>query len=456
MREQKFLRLSSPILIFLHFIIGQVFNTANVLNEIFLYNIVIFLVVLSIFRKSDSSNQVATICTSIAFGLWGIGSLISSISTFYTFSTYSVPISNTFYLLFYPFALIGLPRIAGNKKKLSFLEIMDASIIGLGLSALATAFLIKPVLPHFNGDALSTFFSICFPIADLLLIAVTSAAFLTQLRGARTLFLASGILIFALSDFLFLWQLVNGSYRFGSLVDNGWIIGFVLISESVSHTSEVITTQRNINPILLTISVFLSATLLALVALNPGYFPSFILIPTISTLLLAFFRMSIALREARSIGEERILARTDELTGLPNRRKLIGELELFAEKSGALLLLDLNGFKPINDSHGHEIGDIVLQQVAGRFSRALPSDALLARLGGDEFGVIIAGSYEHTMDVALALHATLSYPFLIEGATINLGVSIGHITNDGSQDLLRRADLAMYQAKREGIGVFAG
>jgi hypothetical protein len=186
-REQKFLRLSSPILILLHFVIGQVFNTANALNEIFLYNLIILFVVFSIFRKIESSNQIAIICTSIAFGLWGIGSLISSISTFYTFSAYSVTISNTFYLLFYPFALIGLPRIVGNKKKLSFLEVMDASIIGLGLSALAAAFLIKPVLPHFNGDALSTFFSICFPIADLLLIAVTSAAFLTQLRGARTL-----------------------------------------------------------------------------------------------------------------------------------------------------------------------------------------------------------------------------------------------------------------------------
>jgi diguanylate cyclase (GGDEF)-like protein len=195
---------------------------------------------------------------------------------------------------------------------------------------------------------------------------------------------------------------------------------------------------------------------LAIVALNPGYLPNFILFPTIATLLLAFFRMTIALKEARTIGEERILARTDELTGLPNRRKLIGELAIFADKDGALLLLDLDGFKPINDNHGHEIGDIVLQQVAGRFSRALPNDALLARLGGDEFGVIITGNYEHTMEVALALHATLSYPFLIRGESINIGVSIGHITNDGSQDLLRKADLAMYRAKREGIGVFAG
>ena len=456
MREQKLLRLSLPILILLHFLTGQFSGSPVAINEIFLYNFVVLIIVLLIARNFSDSNPIAITSISIAFTLWGFGSLISSISSFYDLSSYSQIIANTFYLLFYPFALIGLPRISSPKKKLSSLEIMDASIIGLGLSSLVTAFLIKPVLPRFNGDLVSTFFSICFPIADLVLITVVGTSFLTQLRGRRSAFLALGIFVFTLSDFYFLWQSVNGTYRFGSFVDNGWLIAMALIGESMWHKGDVTDSQKSVNPIMLTISVFLSATLLAIVALNPGYFPSFILLPTIATLLLAFLRMTIALKEARAIGEERILARTDELTGLPNRRKLIGELAIFTDKDGALLLLDLDGFKPINDSHGHEIGDIVLQQVAGRFSRALPNDALLARLGGDEFGVIVTGNYEHTMEVALALHATLSYPFLIQGESINLGVSIGHITNDGSQDLLRRADLAMYQAKREGIGVFAG
>ncbi len=456
MREQKLLRLSLPILILLHLFLGQIFNDVFIFNEVFLYNGVVLLLIVEIYKNANGFNTVTTICISLAFGMWGIGSLISSISTFYAISAHAFLIANTFYLLFYPFAFIGLPRMAGLVKKLSFLEIVDTSIIGLGLSSLATAFLIKPVLPHFNEDLVSTFFAICFPIADLILLAVTSAAFLTHIRGVRSALLAAGILIFGFSDFIFLWQSVNGSYRFGTILDNGWLIALALIAESLWHKSEVIDSQKNINPILLTLSVFLSATLLAVIALNPGYFPTFILIPTIATLMLAFFRMSIALREARNIGEERILARTDDLTGLPNRRKLISELALFADKDGALLLLDLDGFKPINDSYGHEIGDLILQQVAGRFSRSLPSDALLARLGGDEFGVILSGSYEHTMEVALALHATLSYPFLIRGQSISIGVSIGHITNDGSQDLLRKADLAMYQAKREKIGVFAG
>ena len=116
-------------------------------------------------------------------------------------------------------------------------------------------------------------------------------------------------------------------------------------------------------------------------------------------------------------------------------------------------MLDLDGFKPINDLHGHETGDKVLQQVARRFDRALPNGALLARLGGDEFGVLFEGAQESAVEVALALHATLSYPFQIDDKEIRLGVSIGVARNNGGDDLLLRADNAMYKAKREGLGV---
>ena len=117
------------------------------------------------------------------------------------------------------------------------------------------------------------------------------------------------------------------------------------------------------------------------------------------------------------------------------------------------MLLDLDGFKEINDNYGHEVGDQLLRQVATRFSRVLPNSALLARLGGDEFGVLIRG--EGGFENALALRATLSYPFAIVGNSIRLGVSIGQAINDPKNlqvELLHRADLAMYEAKRSGAG----
>jgi diguanylate cyclase (GGDEF)-like protein len=168
---------------------------------------------------------------------------------------------------------------------------------------------------------------------------------------------------------------------------------------------------------------------------------------------MAFIRMTLVIRQASNLGEEKILARTDELTGLPNRRRLVAEISALSGVEGALLLLDLDGFKPVNDQYGHEMGDQILQQVAARFSRSLPTGSVLARLGGDEFGVIVLGSADTTLEVAHALRATLSYPFTVGGNQISISVSIGHVRNDKNGDLLQRADAAMYEAKRSGVAI---
>ena len=161
-------------------------------------------------------------------------------------------------------------------------------------------------------------------------------------------------------------------------------------------------------------------------------------------------------RDARAVAEDREHARTDDLTGLPNRRRFITELELLRRKVGTLLLLDLDGFKGVNDLYGHEIGDQLLKQITTRFNRVLPDTALIARLGGDEFGVIIYGSPDTGADVALALRATCTYPFTLSVGEVRVGVSIGSVTTQGptttKEVLLKRADAAMYEAKRSGLG----
>jgi diguanylate cyclase (GGDEF)-like protein len=115
--------------------------------------------------------------------------------------------------------------------------------------------------------------------------------------------------------------------------------------------------------------------------------------------------------------------------------------------------MDLDGFKPINDQYGHEVGDQILRAVSQRFHRSLPSHSTLARLGGDEFGALISGDFESTMEAALAVHASVSYPFAVSGELIKIGVSVGFVTNDGTRDMMHRADQAMYKAKREDLGV---
>ena len=443
----------APVLLVTHLLLNLVPSMKGMWSELYLYNAIALTAIAVVMNAPRVNDRFAQPLIAAAFGLWLSGSLISSISSYFLLSAPTQLLSNIAYLLFYPLAIVALPRLLSPSRKFSTLEIFDASIVGLGLTTLGTTFFLKPVLPHFNGDLVQTFFAIIYPIADLIVISLTLATTLAQGPSKRGLVLATGVLTFSITDFFYLGMHINNTYTFGSLIDDGWLLGLLIIALSFHCTGSDSLDDESTNPILITLSVFLSATLLALIALRPGYFPNFVLIPAIATLLLAFIRMTIALKAAKNIGHERILARTDELTGLPNRRTLISEIESFMGKDGSLMLLDLDGFKPVNDSHGHAAGDKVLQQVALRFSRALPHGALLARLGGDEFGVLYEGSYESAMDLALALRATLSYPFTIENHHIQIGVSIGLAANNGAPDLLRRADDAMYRAKREGLGV---
>ena len=447
----RMLRFLAPMLFVVALFVHQTIHSTW--SDLLLFNAIPIACLTSILVAPDRTNKWAQRLIALAIGSWSLGSIAATASSYLEFSAILTNISDGLYLLFYPLVLLGMQLMISTQQRLTTLEIVDASIVGLGLSTLGAAFALQPVLPHFDGDLNQSFFATIYPVADLVLLCFILATVMMQGFTARGLLLSIGICVYAATDFLFLWQNLNMNYVFGSLIDYGWLLAFIVIAESSWWPGTGNSPKNGVSPILITISVFLSATLLALLAIAPDNFPHFILIPAIGTLALAFVRMSIALSQARNIGHERVLARTDELTTLPNRRRLIAEIQSFATRTGSLLLLDLDGFKPVNDTYGHQVGDKVLQQVAQRFSRALPNNALLARLGGDEFGILVDGTNESVMEIALALRGTLSYPFLIDGHEVKIGVSIGIANNDGAADLLQRADNAMYSAKRQALGV---
>jgi diguanylate cyclase len=440
-----------PALLLVQLAMHQRFT--GVWGDLIAFNSVAIATLISVLAAPRINSKWAQPMSALAIASWSLGSIVATSSSYIDRLAFLGAASDFFYLLFYPLALLGFQLLISIQQRLTMLELVDASIVGLGLSTLGAAFALRPVLPRFDGDYNQSFLAIIYPIADLVLLCFIAATVVLQGFSSRGLLLAIGVFLYAATDLLFLWQNLNETYEFGSLIDYGWLIAFVVIAESCWHPGTDNKSKGEVNPVLITISVFLSATLLALLAIDPDNFPHFIVIPAIGTLALAFIRMSIALHQARSIGQERILARTDELTMLPNRRRLIAEIPNFATRNGSLMLLDLDGFKPVNDTFGHEVGDKVLQQVAQRFTRVLPGGALLARLGGDEFGILIDGSQGAVMEIALALRATLSYPFVIDGHQISIGVSIGLADNDGGDDLLLRADNAMYAAKRQALGV---
>ena len=448
----------APLLLGVHVLLRIASLESNFFIDLILFHTISLVAAVSIFTFLEFKDRIARITLGAAIVLWSVGSVLSTYNEFFSSPQINSAVANTFYVLFYPCAFIAIPRTLRTRGKLESLEILDATILCLGLSAIGAAFLIDPVLPYSLDRLPETFISIFFPVADLVLVALVLALTLISPLTPQSASITLGIVIFLIADFLFLWLNVNHRYSLGTLSDDLWLLGIVVLAQGLRLRGAKQTLVGTIHPLFVALSVMMSATLLSITSLHPGYFPDFILIPTIATLILAFARMMIALREARSLGEERVLARTDDLTNLPNRRSFIAELGTLAKNSEvevALLLLDLDGFKPINDLYGHEIGDQLLQEVSLRFTRALPQGALLARLGGDEFGAIVRGDFAETFEVARALRATLSYPFSIAGRDIHVDVSVGHVGNDGAPDLLRRADRAMYEAKRQGVGVWS-
>ena len=175
-----------------------------------------------------------------------------------------------------------------------------------------------------------------------------------------------------------------------------------------------------------------------------------------------------ALRDltARRHAEARIqyLAHHDMLTGLPNRAYLTERLTTIlalARRHGtlvAIMFIDLDNFKTVNDSLGHHVGDVLLKEVAARIKEVLREADMVSRLGGDEFLVILAdfAALEDAAKVAEKLLQVISAPIALEGrqlcANASIGISVFPRDGDNADDLIRRADAAMYSAKDHGRG----
>jgi len=161
------------------------------------------------------------------------------------------------------------------------------------------------------------------------------------------------------------------------------------------------------------------------------------------------------------------LAYYDPLTGLPNRRMLLDRLHRLVDagrhdpEPGALIFIDLDNFKSLNDTHGHELGDMLLREGAHRLTAAVRRNDIVARLGGDEFVVVLQGQREtpdtfkqHAEIVAEKILAVMDQPYTLRGiehhSSASLGIYVFDTGVDTVTEMLQRADLAMYQAKAAG------
>jgi diguanylate cyclase (GGDEF)-like protein len=183
-------------------------------------------------------------------------------------------------------------------------------------------------------------------------------------------------------------------------------------------------------------------------------------VPALATLGAAGARLVLAVRTANRAAEAIALSHSDDLTALPNRRAVVARLDadLRTVAPVGLMVLDLDGFKDINDTLGHGAGDAVLRDIAERMRSRLPEDVMIARLGGDEFAVVAACEDEiELMELANEVLAAVRSQLVVDGIAMSADASVGITTRQAhdvlSTEMLRRADIAMYSAKEQRLGV---
>ena len=375
-------------------------------------------------------------------------------------------VSDFLWLAFYPCAVVGLfllvrARVASFPPALA----LDALIGGFGAAALA-ALVFGPVLATAEGSIPTIVTLLAYPSGDLLLLALVIGVFtlLGPRNGAAWWLLALGLIVFAVADSLYTVKLATATDVEGSLLYPAWGVGMFLIASAALRRP-----RRTARPEVAGWAVLAIPTILSSSALGLLVYGHFVSLPTLSvvlaaaTLLASMAKAALTFREVRALADSRRQALTDELTGLANRRAfsehVTAELtNRIVELPAALLLIDLDRFKEVNDTLGHHVGDELLQQIGPRLASSLRPEDRLARLGGDEFAVFL-----HQADRLQAATAAervarfLTSSFTVGGVALHVDASIGitlfpdHALD--AQTLMRHADVAMYRAKRARSGV---
>ena len=378
-------------------------------------------------------------------------------------------------LLLYPLADAGLLVLArqraGRRDTGSMLE---AGLVFSGVAAVSVTAVCAAYPSLLRGSLVHVVYALAYPVGGFTLFVVTLTGLsLTGGRIDRTWrLLLFGFALMTVGDALYGLATVAGRFHFGSYLDVLYTGGPVFVALAATYAPTIGTAaarRRSASSALPAL-----ATLTALAVLVAG---SYTMVPMVAVwsaslcVVLAVCRTSQLFAQGRVLERTRAQARTDELTGLANRRALLEaisatakQLPPSADRPLELLLLDLDGFKEVNDSLGHAAGDDLLAMIAGLL-RSTATGCLVARLGGDEFAVLMprgmrsARTGQTGPQLAAALRAAIGRPVLVATTQVVVGVSIGHVAltelgqpGEVSSELLRRADLALYRAKDTHIG----
>ena len=332
---------------------------------------------------------------------------------------------------------------------------LDGAVSGFGAAALVVAFALGPVLANTEGKLSVVATNLSYPTVEILLIIfLVAAGTATRNRSWSWWLLTGGLVVFCAADVTFLFEQSSGTYKEGGLLDVSWPFAVALIGLAACASSDrTIETTESRQGFVVPWTFTATSVVLLVYGQGGGLSPVAAGLAVVA-IGLAAARTVLTVREVKSLAESRREARTDDLTGLGNRRAFTEQLEaaLADASSMAVMMFDLDGFKEINDSLGHDLGDELLRQVASRFSRVFAGGAI-SRLGGDEFGAFVtAAQPEHAVATAERALATLDEPFTLGDMNLRVGASVGialsPLHGRRRSELMRCADIAMYHAKR--------
>jgi diguanylate cyclase (GGDEF)-like protein len=354
--------------------------------------------------------------------------------------------------------------IRGRLRQIPSAVALDGLVGVLGAAALVVAL----AGPGIEGDTGSSWVmvvvTIAYVLADLMLIAFCVAAtVLARGRLGRAWgALLSGLALKTAADGGFI--ALAATWPDGGALSIPWGLGLACVAlaawQPLGRPIEAV--ARGGAHVIPALACAAAVGVLAYGAAVAEALPPAAVLLAAATIVLTGVRIGFVVRDVQVLADSRRLAESDELTGLLNRRGFTHRLEraLRDVRHGsselALLLIDLNRFKEVNDTLGHQAGDLLLVQVADRLEATVP-DAQLARIGGDEFVAVLRCGAERAVQVAERLREAIDQPVELDGLTTHtqasIGIAISPHHGGRRSDLLRHADAAMYRAKNRGTGV---
>ena len=396
-----------------------------------------------------------------------------------------VSIADAGYGVMYPLMLVGLmllPQRRWGWRASMILTLDAATVVGAGFMVIWTVSLGSAVEDGIG--TLAGLLAVAYPVGDLLLIVGLVTVVLrgagSVTRGAMGVLLA-GLLCLIVSDISYAYL---DSHDLGSRwVDLTWIaaIGLFAVSadqyvralrrEALRPQAALRSATDDVRPParLPYVAVIASYAVVAHAAVNVPLFPlGGLLLGSVGVTVAVVARQLFSAGEYAELAERyRHAARTDELTGLLSRRYFFElaeqrlALDARAGQPTTLLVIDVDRFKPINDTYGHLAGDAVLREIAARCRSTVRGGDLLGRYGGDELLVLLPGAgATEAQQVADRMVAVVGADAVrTQERAIPVTVSIGHATTDGDADLqalIGRADTALYGVKGQGRGSAAG